>query len=177
MIFDENTRCAGKLVLEVMTWSSVVRQYPWSEDNCAEVESGLIKTADNIASLATQIGLDPEVLSAEVDSYNAACDAGVDTVHARNPETLLPIANGPFYAVLITPSIVCTGGGARRNLDGQVFDHRGSTIPRLHEAGELGSMFSDLYQNGSYLTEAMITGRRSARAALALAPTEIHAAA
>ncbi|WP_373489813.1 hypothetical protein [Parasphingorhabdus sp.] len=43
-------------------------------------------------------------------------------------------------------------------------------IPRLFEAGELGSFISDLYQNGSYLTEAMITGRGAARAALALEP-------
>ena len=31
-------------------------------------------------------------------------------------------------------------------------------------------MFSDLYQNGSYLTEAMLTGRAAARSALALQP-------
>lgn len=177
MIFDESTRSAGKLVLEVMTWSSVVKQYPWSEDNSAEVEADLIKVADDIASLATTIGLDPDVLTAEVDTYNAACDAGIDAQHARNPETLLPIANGPYYAVLITPSIVCTGGGARRDLDGHVFDRDDNVIPRLFEAGELGSMFSDLYQNGSYLTEAMITGRGAARAALALDPAVIPTAA
>ena len=71
----------------------------------------------------------------------------------------------------ITPALVCTGGGAKRNMDGQVFDHHGNVIPRLLEAGELGSMFSDLYQNGSYLTEAMITGRGAARSALALQPS------
>lgn len=177
MIFDESTRTAGKLVLEIMTWSSVVKQTPWSEDNSAEIESGLIKVADDIASLASQIGLDPDVLTLEVETYNAACEAGIDEQHGRNPETLLPIANGPFYAVLITPSIVCTGGGARRDLDGHVFSHNGDTIPRLFEAGELGSMFSDLYQNGSYLTEAMITGRGAARAALALEPAVIPAVA
>jgi hypothetical protein len=177
MIFDESTRSAGKLVLEVMTWSSVVKQYPWSEDNSAEVEADLIKAAEDIASLATKIGLDPEVLTAEVDTYNAACEAGIDEQHGRNPDTLLPITNGPFYAVLITPSIVCTGGGARRDLDGHVFDGDDNIIPRLFEAGELGSMFSDLYQNGSYLTEAMITGRGAARAALALDPAVMPAAA
>jgi predicted oxidoreductase len=177
MIFDEHTRKAGKLVLEVMTWSSVVNKHPWSEDNSAEVESGLIEVADDIATLATQIGLDSEVLTAEVDRYNAACEAGIDVQHKRNPDTLLPIVNGPFYAVLITPSIVCTGGGARRDLDGHVFGQDNKVIPRLFEAGELGSMFSDLYQNGSYLTEAMITGRGAARAALALDPAVLPAAA
>lgn len=173
MIFDETTRQAGRLVMQVMTWSAVVHDYEWSEDNSAEIESGLIKRADDIASLATQIGLDPVALTEEVGSYNAACAAGVDDAHGRMPATLQPIANGPFYAVPITPAIVCTGGGARRDMDGRVYDHGGKVIPRLFEAGELGSMISDLYQNGSYLTEGMITGRGAARAALALEPAKL----
>ena len=173
MIFDESTRLAGKLVLEVMTWAAVVTAEEWSEDNSREIESGLIKKADTIAELAELIGLDPATLEDEVARYNAACAAGNDDIHGRNPDTLLPVANGPFYAVPITPSIVCTGGGAKRDMDGHVFGHDGQVIPRLFEAGELGSFISDLYQNGSYLTEAMITGRGAARAALALAPSEI----
>lgn len=172
MIFDESTRQAGKLVLEVMTWSAVVRQDTWSEDNSTEIESGLIKQAGSIADLASLIALDPDVLAAEVSAYNSACMAGQDTAHGRDPETLIPIATPPFYAVQLTPAIVCTGGGARRDMDGRVFGHKGTPIPRLFEAGELGSIFSDLYQNGSYLTEAMITGRGAARSALALAPVE-----
>ena len=173
MIFDESTRLAGKLVLEVMTWAAVVTAEEWSEDNSREIESGLIKKADTIAELAELIGLDPATLEDEVARYNAACAACNDDIHGRNPDTLLPVANGPFYAVPITPSIVCTGGGAKRDMDGHVFGHDGQVIPRLFEAGELGSFISDLYQNGSYLTEAMITGRGAARAALALAPSEI----
>ncbi len=38
----------------------------------------------------------------------------------------------------------------------------------LYEAGELGSMFSNLYQNGSYLTEAMISGRAAGHSAVML---------
>jgi len=36
-------------------------------------------------------------------------------------------------------------------------------IPRLCEAGERGSMVSNLYQNGSSLTECMISGRAAGR--------------
>jgi succinate dehydrogenase/fumarate reductase flavoprotein subunit len=176
MIFDETTLQAGKLVLDIMTWSALVSDDGWSEDNSAEIESGLIKHADDIASLAAQIGLDPVVLSAEVEAYNVACNTGSDAAHGRNPETLQPIVNGPYYALPLTPAIVCTGGGAQRDMDGHVFDQQGNAIPRLFEAGELGSIFSDLYQNGSYLTEAMITGRGAARAALALEPGILRAA-
>jgi predicted oxidoreductase len=65
--------------------------------------------------------------------------------------------------VRIEPGIVCTSGGARRNIESEVLDHQGKAIPGLYEAGELGSMISDLYQNGSYLTEAMISGRAAGR--------------
>jgi len=54
-------------------------------------------------------------------------------------------------------------GGAKRNIESEVIAHDGRAIPRLYEAGELGSMFSNLYQNGSYLTECMISGRAAGR--------------
>jgi len=94
-----------------------------------------------------------------VTEYNAACRAGHDPAFGRNPATLQPIARPPYYAIRIDPAIVCTGGGARRNIESAVIGHDGRAIPRLYEAGELGSMFSNLYQNGSYLTECMISGR------------------
>ena len=168
MIFDETTRNAGKLVMEVMTWSAVVSGYQWSEENEAEVASGIVVKAATIEELAARIGRDPAILAAEVDAYNAACADGTDPHFGRRPETLLPLSSGPFYAVEIKPAIVCTGGGARRTIEAEVLDWDGRAIPRLYEAGELGSMFSDLYQNGSYLTEAMISGRAAGANAVRL---------
>jgi predicted oxidoreductase len=40
-----------------------------------------------------------------------------------------------------------------------VLDVEEQPIPRLYEAGELGSFHANLYQNGSFLTEAMFSGR------------------
>ncbi len=167
MIFDENTRQAGKLVLEVMAWPAVVEQAPWSDDNSAEVASGLIVRADSIAELAARIGKDPNALQQTFDAYQAACAQGIDSGFGRNPQSLIPLAGPPYYALPIVPAIVCTGGGARRTLDGEVLRPDGEHIAGLFSAGELGSMFSDLYQNGSYLTEAMLTGRAAAATALA----------
>jgi succinate dehydrogenase/fumarate reductase flavoprotein subunit len=168
MIFDETTRLAGKLVMEIMTWSALVEGSPWSDDNGDEVNSGLIQQAPDIRSLAKQINLPAERLEATYNVYQAACGGGQDKQWGRKAETLLPLTGETIYAVPITPAIVCTGGGAKRSLDGHVFGHDGLAIPRLFSAGELGSMFSDLYQNGSYLTEAMITGRAAACSALSL---------
>lgn len=168
MIFDSITCQHNKLVTEVMSWNPVVRGYRWSEDNSVEVAKGWIVQADSVEELAPKIGRDPAGLKATVERYNAACTSKRDDEFGRNPDTLMPIAQGPFYAVRIDPVIVCTGGGARRNIKSEVLGHDGQVLPRLYEAGELGSMFSDLYQNGSYLTEAMISGRAAGREIVAL---------
>jgi predicted oxidoreductase len=141
----------------------VVAGYEWSDDNSAEIAKGWIVKADSIAELALELGRDPAAVERAVHEYNAACAAGHDAAFGRNPQTLQPIAQPPFYAIRIDPAIVCTGGGAKRNIESEVIAHDGRTIPRLFEAGELGSMFSNLYQNGSYLTECMISGRAAGR--------------
>lgn len=170
MLFDENTRLYNNLITKVMSWNAVVHQYDWSDDNSAEVAKGWIVKADSIAELARRIDRDPAVIEATVRRYNEACAAGHDAEYGRRAETLQPIAAPPYYAIEVVPAIVCTGGGARRNIESEVLDHQHKPIPRLYEAGELGSMFSNLYQNGSYLTEAMISGRAAGANVVRLAP-------
>lgn len=175
MVFDEITRAHNRLITTVMTWNTVVEQYDWSDDNQAEIARGWIAKADSIEALARQIGRDPAALVDTVQRYNQACERGVDSDFGRSPATLQPIAQPPFYAVEIVPAIVCTGGGARRNIESEVLGHDGAPIPRLYEAGELGSMFSNLYQNGSYLTEAMISGRAAGGNAVRLSAWQAQA--
>ncbi|TVQ46056.1 MAG: FAD-binding protein, partial [Gammaproteobacteria bacterium] len=167
MLFDETTRVHNRLITTVMSWNPVVRGYDWSEDNSAEIERGWILRAESLEALAEAMGRDAGAVCASVERYNAACAQGTDPDFGRDAATLMPLATPPYYAVRIAPSIVCTGGGARRNQHSQVLDHQRAPIPGLYEAGELGSMVSDLYQNGTYLTEAMISGRAAARHALA----------
>ncbi|MCC7199369.1 MAG: FAD-binding protein, partial [Gammaproteobacteria bacterium] len=163
MVFDDLTREHNCLVMKIMTWNTVVENYDWSEDNQAEIARGWIVKADSIEELARRTGRDPATLAQTVARYNAQCAAGRDDDYGRNPQTLQPITKAPFYAIEMVPAIVCTGGGARRNIESEVLGHDQQPIPRLYEAGELGSMFSNLYQNGSYLTEAMISGRAAGR--------------
>lgn len=175
MVFDATTCRYNKLVVEMMSWNPVVGGYRWSDDNAAEVDKGWVQKADSIEALAERIDRDPVKLRAAVERYNAACDNREDADFGRNPDTLYPIVEGPFYAMRIDPVIVCTSGGARRNSRSEVLGHNGEPIPRLYEAGELGSMFSDLYQNGAYLTEAMISGRAAGREIAALPAWEVPA--
>ncbi|OFA29850.1 hypothetical protein BAE46_13255 [Glaciecola punicea] len=163
MIFDETTREYNCLALKASTWNIAAENLDWSDDNQVEIEQGIISKADSIEALAELIGRDISEVTAEVQKYNDACKAGQDDEFNRIPITLQPIAKAPFYAVKIVPAVVCTGGGGRRNIESEVLTPSGHAISRLYEAGELGSMFSNLYQNGSYLTEAMISGRAAGK--------------
>ena len=170
MIFDETTRQNMCLVTKFMTWNTVVNRYRWTDDNQAEVEQGWIAKSDSIEGLAELINRDPQRVKATVERYNAACTVTIDAEYGRNPDTLAPIAQPPFYAIEVVPTIVCTSGGAKRTIESEVIGHDGNTILRLYEAGELGSMISDLYQNSCYLTEAMISGRTAGKNVAGLAP-------
>ncbi|MBP8100758.1 MAG: FAD-binding protein [Burkholderiaceae bacterium] len=162
MIFDEATREANCLVTKAFTWN-IVEGLDWSDDNSAEIAQGLVLKADTLAELARKMERDPAAVEATVNQYNSDCAKGVDAKFGRHPATLQPITQGPFYALRLVPALVCTSGGAKRNMEAEVLDPKGRPIPRLYEAGECGSMFSNLYQNGCYLTEAMITGRAAGK--------------
>ena len=166
MIFDETLRKNHCLMMKWMTWNAAVHRYDWSDDNSAEVEKGWITKAQTIGGLAYKIGRNSDQLIRTVEEYNAACREGVDEEFGRHPDFLSPIATPPFYAIELKPGVVCTSGGAKRNKDSEVLDYDGNSIPGLYEAGNLGSFISHLYQNGAYLTEAMITGRTAGRNAV-----------
>ncbi|MCC5869224.1 MAG: FAD-dependent oxidoreductase [Gammaproteobacteria bacterium] len=170
MVFDDATREAQKLVVDLMTWSALVADYRWSEDNSAEVSNGVIVSAGSIRELAEKIGRDPGALEATVDRYNAMVHAGVDGDFGRPAEKMHPLDKPPFHALRILPGVICTGGGAVRNGASQVISTTGDPVPRLYSAGELGSIHTGLYQLGGYLAECMATGRVAARSLVGAQP-------
>lgn len=172
MIFDERTRLAGPLCLDWAGWNAIAEGYKWSADNSAEIERGWIVRADAIGDLAARIGRDPGAVQTTVDHYNACCAAGRDPDHGRAPERLEPISQPPFYAVEIVPGIGQATAGAKRDERARVVGQSGVPIPRLYEAGELGSTMANLYQNGSLLTEAIAFGRIAGRNVVAQRPWE-----
>ena len=165
LIFDETTRAAGSIASQWLSWPTTTEGYMWSSDNMAELEKGWIIKADTLEELAEKIGRDPAKLKETIDRYNEMCEKGVDEDFGRDPEKMAKIENGPFYAVSIIPTLVATTGGAKRDTASRVLDWNDEPIPGLYEAGELGSYVSNLYQNGVFLSEAMLSGRAAAQTA------------
>ena len=160
IIFDEECRLAQPLVNNWIGWPvSIKDAYPWSADNSVEVEKGWIVKADTIEELAELIGKDPAALRAEVDHFNEMVDAGEDTDFGRDIATMAKIDTPPFYAIEEFPAMPACSSGARRNIKSQVLNWDDEPIENLYSAGELGSIVSNLYQNGTYLHEAICTAR------------------
>jgi hypothetical protein len=164
MIFDHAHFGAGPIYDKRPThgWTQIVERYEWSEDNSAELAKGWIRKADTVAELAAVIGLDPEALKATVERWNGHCDRGRDDEFGRTL-MLAPIAAAPFYAVELAPSMLNTQGGPRRNEKAQIVRPNGTPIARLYSAGELGSIYSYLYQGTGNLGECLAFGRIAGR--------------
>ena len=145
----------------------MVDRYDCSDDNTAEVDRGWIKKSETIADLAHSIGLDVGTLESTVGKWNDDAIAGEDTDFGREM-MLQPLAKkGPFYALELSPSMLNTQGGPRRNGKGQVMRPDGRPLPRLYSAGELGSIYSFLYQGTGNIGECLAFGRISGRNAAA----------
>ncbi|MFA9423714.1 MAG: FAD-binding protein [Sedimentibacter sp.] len=133
----------------------------WSEGNEEEIEKGIIIKANTISELAEKIGVDSLSLKMQIREYNKYCYYKKDPIFGRDPSTLKSIKKAPYYAMELVPSLTNTQGGPERNENGEVLDVYGNIIPHLYSAGELGSMFSSIYQGTGNLGECVAFGRIS----------------
>jgi succinate dehydrogenase/fumarate reductase flavoprotein subunit len=171
MIFDHTLFAAGPLYEKDPRsgWNPIVERYDWSDDNGKELAKGWIKQAATAPALAQTLGLPQTVLEETVARWNAHCQAGADADFGR-AKMLCPIQTAPFYAVELSPSMLNTQGGPRRNARGQIVRPNASLIPRLYSAGELGSIYSYLYQGTGNIGECLAFGRIAGRNAAAEQP-------
>jgi succinate dehydrogenase/fumarate reductase flavoprotein subunit len=176
MIFDEAYRKAGRIGRATADWDvSHGNRYDWSNDNLREVKKGWIKTAATLRELAPLIDLEPDALEAAVARFNALAKSGVDTDWGRGAKTLAALDAPPYYAMPLTPAFVNTQGGPRRNENAQIIGADGHPIGRLYSAGELGSIYSFLYQGGGNIGECFAFGRIAGRNAASEAPPRADA--
>ncbi|WP_019873679.1 FAD-dependent oxidoreductase [Sporichthya polymorpha] len=133
--------------------------------------------ADDLASLAVEVGLDPTAVVGEIDRYNGFADAGTDADHGKAGKFLLPLRTPPFYAVPLYPITVnLTGAGLRIDDCARVIGADGRPVPGLFAAGEcVGGLLGPLYMgSGNSLGLATGVGRIAGEEAAALATGAAH---
>lgn len=132
-------------------------------------DAGAVRAqADNLPGLLEEVsswGIDESNLKATVESYEAAAGRGDGVVrgipvskNARAPQS------GPFYALMVQPSITFTFGGIRIDTAGKVLDDDGRPVPGLFAAGaDIGGLSNFGYAGG--LAPGYLTGRWAGRSA------------
>lgn len=167
VIFDERTRRAGPLVPQPeympVGWNLLIENYVWSDDNVDEIDKGWIVKADTLAELADRLGVDPAALDKTVALYNRYCAAGEDEQFGRDPATLIPVDQPPFYAFASNPILAWSNGGPRRNEKSQVLTPTGRVIAGLYAAGTVSSTYSWCKDGGFHIADALAFGRVAGR--------------
>jgi succinate dehydrogenase/fumarate reductase flavoprotein subunit len=171
MIFDHKMFSAAPLYDKHPShgWTQIMVKYDWTDDNSAELAKGWIKKAETLKALANLISINPENLENSVMRWNSFASAKHDPDFGRIL-MLEPFGKGPYYAVELSPSMLNTQGGPRRNEKAQIVRPDGTPIPRLYSAGELGSIYSYLYQGTGNIGECLAFGRIAGRNAATETP-------
>lgn len=107
--------------------------------------SGVYK-ADTIEELAEMIDVPTDALKESVDTYNKACETGVDTEFGCAAEYLTPIKKAPFYAAELRTAIYCTNGGVVTDAKMRVKTTSGTIIDGLYACGsDNGTVYKNKY--------------------------------
>ena len=127
-----------------------------------------LKSADTIAGLAAQLGVNGAGLAATVAKFNEFATSGVDADFHRGENSydllygdvrlgpnpcLAPIAEGPFFGVEIFPGDIGTKGGLLTNARAQVLDTARAPIPGLYAIGNSAASSMGRYYPGARRVE------------------------
>ncbi|WP_289636015.1 FAD-dependent oxidoreductase [uncultured Adlercreutzia sp.] len=101
----------------------------------AGIAAGYIFRADSIEELAETVAMEPSVLAQTVADYNRACTTGIDEAFGKNPDYLVAVDGGPYYAILGCAFYYTTAGGLDINERLQVLRNDGTPIQGLYAVG------------------------------------------
>jgi fumarate reductase flavoprotein subunit len=125
---------------------------PWTELNAMVnelVKQGVAFKADSYEELAKQSDMDVEKFVSNMEIYNADAKSGKDTLFNKRKQHMVALGDGPYYAIKVIPTNLCTLGGIRINEHLQVVNNdanKYTPIPNLYAAGaDAGGLYSDHY--------------------------------
>lgn len=141
-------------------------------DSSMESDKGhSLYASENLEDLANHFELDPEQFQKTIDRYNAYCEAGVDGDFSKDPASLIPIAQPPYYIARMTFSYYFSVGGLMVDKFQRVWDDNRDPIPGLYACGDDGNNhYASLYTiniPGTAFGHQVNSGRKAAQSAKA----------
>ena len=153
----EQTDAQMYVVVDGKTYENDQAPTDFSASIAEEIEAGRCVRGDTIEELAKNMNMDPEVVKASIDAYNAGVEAGKDEF---GKTVMNKIDTAPFYGNLRTPTVHHTMGGIRINTDAQVINTDGEPIPGLFAAGETtGDIHGTNRVGANALPDIIVFGR------------------
>lgn len=132
--------------------------------------SGNVFIGETVEDLADKLGIESAALQATFDEYNELCEKGEDTWFAKDPNYLIPVKTGPFYAVKVGAEMLGTIGGIKINENAEVISIEEKVIPGLYAAGcDAGGLHGadyDFSMSGVTSGWAVVSGRIAAQNAV-----------
>ena len=110
----------------------------WFDEAIAQGRKEVAK-GETVAELAERLGMDPAVLCATVERYNASCAQGEDIDFCKQADGLLPLEEGPFYAMQGKLGTDGAFGGVRVNKNMQAYAADGGMVEGLYVTGDFAS--------------------------------------
>lgn len=126
--------------------------------------------ADTVEELAEAMGVSADNLKATFARYEEHVANGSDADFGKDPQYLMSLGEGPYYA-LPTYQMVCLSlGGINTNRYWQVVDQVKNPIPNLYAIGADGQMvylgFYNLNTSGGHMAVNIESGRYSVKHAV-----------
>lgn len=144
--------------------------HPFSDGFADEIADGVAFTGNSIAELAEAMGVNPEALQHEVDTWNRdMTTTKVDSLFPTKSAGLVPIDTAPFYAVRMYDYNLGALGGLKIDTGAHVIDINGEPIKHLYAAGQVAGGFMGSYYpgTGTGILSTLVFGTAAANSALA----------
>lgn len=123
------------------------------------VENDYAIEAETIDELAETLDMDQDTLKSTMETYEKAVKAGVDEAFGRQ-HLDQSLAEGPYYALKVTPGVHHTMGGLTIDTKTHVLDEQGETIKGLYAAGEVvGGVHGGNRIGGNAVADIIVFGK------------------
>lgn len=131
---------------------------------------GVMVKADTLEELAAKTGMDYDILTKNIEEYNACCKAGEDKIFKKDPACLVALEKGPYYAMQLKTRYISSIGGLKIDENMSVLDENEREIEGLYAAGcdAAAVIYGDAYVDidGAGFGWAFTSGRMAAQAAV-----------
>jgi 3-oxo-5alpha-steroid 4-dehydrogenase len=143
----------------------------WGAPALLNIAKGGTRRGRNLQTLASNAGIDPVGLEKTIADHNRRARAGQPDTLGKSPDKMVPMENGPYYAVNVSlnnkfgPTFAFTVGGLSVDEDsGEVLGENGLPIRALYAAGRTATGLCSMgYMSGLALADNVFSGRRAAR--------------